>query len=62
MFCRKLRCARNRLHLHLFLSFALKAIVSLMKDYLFVEGIVLFSDVVVDGNNKYIKEHNVNNK
>lgn len=58
IFFKKLHCARNRLHLHLFLSFTLKVIVFILKNMFFVEGIALFRDVVFDGQNTYIKEHN----
>ncbi|GLV40041.1 Diuretic hormone 44 receptor 2 [Carabus blaptoides fortunei] len=61
IFCcfKKLQCARNCLHLHLFLSFSLKAFMTLLKDSLFVEGIALAEDLVlIDGKNTYVKEHN----
>ncbi|KAG0442765.1 hypothetical protein HPB47_015620 [Ixodes persulcatus] len=38
---RKLRCPRNSLHMHLFLSFILRALAVLVKDAIFVDGIGL---------------------
>ncbi|KAL1116900.1 hypothetical protein AAG570_005369 [Ranatra chinensis] len=41
---RRLRCPRNVLHMHLFLSFILRAILTLLKDSLFARGAGLASD------------------
>lgn len=61
IFCRKLRNPRNRLHMHLFASFIMRAFMALLKDWLFVDGVGLAWDVVsVDGKSTFIKEHNVN--
>ncbi|OAD54243.1 Parathyroid hormone/parathyroid hormone-related peptide receptor, partial [Eufriesea mexicana] len=54
---KKLRCPRNMLHMHLFASFMLRAFMALMKDFLFVSGIALASDVMIkDGNTYWLKE------
>ncbi|PNF18661.1 hypothetical protein B7P43_G05051 [Cryptotermes secundus] len=45
---KKLRCPRNMLHLHLFLSFMLRAFITLLIDILFVKGVGLAKDVEVD--------------
>ncbi|KAK7869598.1 hypothetical protein R5R35_003386 [Gryllus longicercus] len=45
---KRLRCPRNSLHKHLFASFLLRAFVSLLKDVLFVQGLGLAADVLVD--------------
>ncbi|CAL8110522.1 unnamed protein product [Orchesella dallaii] len=45
---KKLRCPRNTLHMHLFVSFMCRAFMALLKDSLFIEGIGL-SQSVVDG-------------
>ncbi|XP_046753376.1 secretin receptor-like [Diprion similis] len=56
---RKLRNPRNRLHMHLFVSFIMRAFMTLLKDSVFVEGIGIAWDVVmVDGENAFIQEHN----
>ncbi|GLG94123.1 Uncharacterized protein GBIM_01381 [Gryllus bimaculatus] len=44
-FVRKLRCPRNTLHMHLFLSFIMRAFMALLKHSLFVQGLGLPSDV-----------------
>lgn len=41
---KKLRCPRNVLHMHLFVSFILRAAISLLKHRLFIEGLGLPSD------------------
>ncbi|XP_043287726.1 parathyroid hormone 2 receptor-like isoform X2 [Venturia canescens] len=57
---RKLRNPRNRLHMHLFASFIMRAFMALLKDWLFVDGIGLAWDVVtVDGRSTFIKERNI---
>ncbi|KDR09908.1 parathyroid hormone/parathyroid hormone-related peptide receptor-like isoform X2 [Zootermopsis nevadensis] len=45
---KKLRCPRNMLHLHLFLSFIMRAFITLLIDILFVKGVGLSKDVEVD--------------
>ncbi|KAG8256210.1 Parathyroid hormone/parathyroid hormone- peptide receptor [Homalodisca vitripennis] len=42
---KKLRCPRNKLHMHLFVSFIMRAFTSLLKDALFVRGVGLPSDL-----------------
>lgn len=42
---RKLQCARVKLHMHLFISFIMRATMSYLKDILFYKGIALYSDV-----------------
>ncbi|XP_028046258.1 vasoactive intestinal polypeptide receptor 2 [Monomorium pharaonis] len=55
---RKLRNPRNRLHMHLFASFIMRAFMALLKDWSFIDGIGLAWDVVfVDGKNVFIREH-----
>ncbi|KAK2575950.1 hypothetical protein KPH14_007312 [Odynerus spinipes] len=56
---RKLRNPRNRLHMHLFTSFIMRAFMALLKESVFVDGIGLAWDIViVDGNSVFIKERN----
>ncbi|XP_022241562.1 parathyroid hormone/parathyroid hormone-related peptide receptor-like [Limulus polyphemus] len=47
VFLRKLRCPRNNLHMHLFMSFMMRALMFLLKDALFVAGMGLQSNVVL---------------
>lgn len=49
---RKLRCSRNMLHMHLFVSFVMRAFMALLKDLLFVSGIGL-SDAVIENDEGY---------
>ncbi|KAM0729259.1 Parathyroid hormone/parathyroid hormone-related peptide receptor [Formica fusca] len=49
---RKLRCSRNILHMHLFVSFVMRAFMALLKDLLFVSGIGL-SDAVIENDEGY---------
>ncbi|KAF7272188.1 parathyroid hormone/parathyroid hormone-related peptide receptor-like [Rhynchophorus ferrugineus] len=42
---KRLHCERNKLHMHLFISYILRASSFVLKDMLFVEGAALFSDV-----------------
>lgn len=57
---RKLRNPRNRLHMHLFASFIMRAFMALLKDWSFIDSIGLAWDVVfVDGKSAFIREHNV---
>ncbi|EZA47641.1 Secretin receptor [Ooceraea biroi] len=57
-YLRKLRNPRNRLHMHLFVSFIMRAFMALLKDWVFVEGIGLAWDVVFVGTSAFIKERN----
>jgi hypothetical protein len=50
---RKLRCPRNMLHLHLFVSFIMRAFMALLKDVLFVGGVGLRMDVVEKNGSSY---------
>ncbi|XP_076171698.1 secretin receptor isoform X2 [Ptiloglossa arizonensis] len=57
---RKLRNPRNRLHMHLFASFIMRAFMALIRDWLFVNGVGLAVDVVyVDGKDAFIKQRNL---
>ncbi|XP_018378322.1 PREDICTED: parathyroid hormone/parathyroid hormone-related peptide receptor-like isoform X1 [Trachymyrmex cornetzi] len=49
---RKLRCPRNILHMHLFVSFVMRAFMALLKDMLFVSGLGV-ADAVVKVNEGY---------
>ncbi|XP_011701346.1 PREDICTED: parathyroid hormone/parathyroid hormone-related peptide receptor-like isoform X3 [Wasmannia auropunctata] len=49
---RKLRCPRNILHMHLFVSFVMRAFMALLKDMLFVSGIGL-AEAVIKVNDGY---------
>ncbi|KAM7300925.1 parathyroid hormone/parathyroid hormone-related peptide receptor-like [Ixodes scapularis] len=42
---KSLRCPRNSLHMHLFISFILRALAFLLKDALFVDGVGLSTNV-----------------
>nr|XP_012225728.1 PREDICTED: secretin receptor [Linepithema humile] len=56
---RKLRNPRNKLHMHLFASFIMRAFMALLKDWIFVDSIGLAWDVVfADGKNTFIRERN----
>ncbi|XP_034180457.1 secretin receptor [Osmia lignaria lignaria] len=56
---RKLRNPRNRLHMHLFASFIMRAFMALIRDWIFVDGVGLAVDVVyVDEKNAFIKQRN----
>ncbi|XP_033231705.1 glucagon-like peptide 1 receptor, partial [Belonocnema kinseyi] len=56
---RKLQNPRNRLHMHLFASFIVRAFMALFKDWLFLEGTGLSTDFVyVGGEKMFIKERN----
>lgn len=51
--------------MHLFASFILRIIMYLVKEFLFVDGIALPTDIVyIHGKGNYVKEHHVsmNNK
>ncbi|XP_039302340.1 secretin receptor isoform X2 [Solenopsis invicta] len=49
---KKLRCPRNILHMHLFVSFVMRAFMALLKDMLFVSGIGL-ADAVIKVNEDF---------
>ncbi|KAL0116049.1 hypothetical protein PUN28_011123 [Cardiocondyla obscurior] len=57
---RKLRNPRNKLHMHLFASFIMRAFMALLKDWSFIDGIGLAWDVVFveNGKNAFIREYN----
>ncbi|XP_054933567.1 parathyroid hormone/parathyroid hormone-related peptide receptor-like isoform X1 [Dermacentor andersoni] len=48
---KKLRCPRNNLHLHLFMSFIFRALAVLVKDAIFVDGVGLSPDMDFSQNN-----------
>jgi hypothetical protein len=50
---RKLRCPRNMLHLHLFVSFIMRAFMALLKDIIFVSGVGLPMDVIEKNGSSY---------
>ncbi|XP_012054603.1 PREDICTED: secretin receptor [Atta cephalotes] len=55
---RKLRNSRNRLHMHLFASFIMRAFMALLKDWSFIGGIGLTWNVVpFDGKNAFKEEN-----
>lgn len=51
---RRLHCKSNSLHINLFLAFIFRALASLMKDVLFVDGLALKKDVVRVSSNKVV--------
>lgn len=54
---KKLRCPRNKLHMHLFVSFIFRAFTTLLKDSLFIKGVGLPSDFTVkDGEAYFLHE------
>ncbi|XP_021927811.1 secretin receptor-like isoform X2 [Zootermopsis nevadensis] len=56
---KKLRCPRNMLHLHLFVSFIMRAFMALLKDVLFVSGVGLRMDVIEkDGSSYFYDQDN----
>ncbi|XP_026669652.1 parathyroid hormone 2 receptor [Ceratina calcarata] len=56
---RKLKNPRNRLHMHLFASFIMRAFMALVRDWIFVDGIGLAADIIyVDEKNAFIKQRN----
>ncbi|KAF4527489.1 hypothetical protein B566_EDAN014543 [Ephemera danica] len=57
---KRLRCPRNTLHMHLFISFILRAFMALLKDALFVQGIGLSSDVVLKDGLYYFSQQENN--
>lgn len=54
MFCiKKLHCPRNKLHMHLFASFILRALTSLIKDISFIAGLGLPWNLIREENDNY---------
>ncbi|XP_044020724.1 secretin receptor-like isoform X3 [Aphidius gifuensis] len=54
---RKLRNPRNRLHMHMFGSFIMRASMSILKNWLFIDGVGMSWDmVIVDDQTTFIKE------
>ncbi|XP_069110562.1 secretin receptor-like isoform X1 [Argopecten irradians] len=45
LYFRKLRCPRNTIHVHMFVSFMLRAAISFMKENMLVEGVGFHGDV-----------------
>lgn len=58
---RKLRCSRNILHMHLFVSFVMRAFMALLKDLLFVSGIGLADAVIKDDEGYWLINERENN-
>ncbi|KAH9513238.1 Parathyroid hormone/parathyroid hormone- peptide receptor [Bulinus truncatus] len=58
VFLKRLHCQRNTIHINLFISFIFRAIISLMKDGLLVNGFALQEDVMLvsDGIYKFKEE------
>lgn len=52
---RKLQCARNRLHLHLFISFSMRAFTAILKDFLFLKGVAMSSNLVLFEGEMFIR-------
>lgn len=59
--CRKLRNPRNRLHMHLFASFIMRASMTLLMYWIFIYGIGLFWDPIFIDGKVFIKELEVEN-
>lgn len=49
---RKLRCRRNTIHVNLFLSFILRALLALSKDSMLKEGLAFAADLYITGDGK----------
>ncbi|XP_023244594.1 parathyroid hormone/parathyroid hormone-related peptide receptor-like [Centruroides sculpturatus] len=60
-FFRKLRCPRNSLHMHLFLSFIMRALMFFLKDSLFIEGVGFSSNIGYSEDNFSLFRHEKNN-
>lgn len=58
---RKLRCQRNMLHLHLFASFIMRALMAVLKDVLFVSGIGRPSHILEKNGESYWLANEVGN-
>ncbi|KAJ8926423.1 hypothetical protein NQ314_021211 [Rhamnusium bicolor] len=55
----RLHCARNKLHINLFVSFIMRSFMSILKDGLFVKGTTLvYETQYIDGEPKFIKDIN----
>ncbi|KAK0167203.1 hypothetical protein PV327_004632 [Microctonus hyperodae] len=55
---KKLRCARNMLHMHLFASFMTRAFMALLKDMLFISGLGFSSNVLIRNGESYWRVNN----
>ena len=44
--CRKLHCPRNTVHVNLFISFVLRAVMALSRDWLMADNVGLQDDIV----------------
>ncbi|XP_053373963.1 parathyroid hormone/parathyroid hormone-related peptide receptor-like [Mercenaria mercenaria] len=51
---RRLHCKSNSLHINLFIAFIIRAVVSLLKDVLFVAGLGLQKDVIKVSHDKWV--------
>ncbi|XP_067000384.2 secretin receptor [Anabrus simplex] len=58
---KKLRCPRNMLHMHLFVSFIMRAFMAILKDLLFVMGVGLLSDISVKNDGSYFNSEEEEN-
>lgn len=52
---KKLRCSRNLLHLHLFVSFMTRALMALLKNIIIVSGISVASDIIEINGASYVQ-------
>ncbi|KAL5006809.1 hypothetical protein ScPMuIL_015615, partial [Solemya velum] len=59
LYFRKLHCSRNIIHLNLFLSFILRAMISFAKEYLLVDNVGFAEDVMFDYKGKLRFNENV---
>ncbi|KAF7403940.1 hypothetical protein HZH68_006734 [Vespula germanica] len=59
---KKLRCPRNMLHMHTFVSFIMRAFMALLKDTIFIFGFGLSSDILIkNGENYLLRNESENN-
>ncbi|XP_016916473.1 secretin receptor [Apis cerana] len=56
---RKLRNPRNRLHMHLFASFIMRAFMTLVRDWIFIDDISRTMDIIYVENIAFIKQRNL---